>query len=450
MKKIIFLIASILLMACSQEEAMKIADNDLQSTTNHRFQKVSVEQAKQRLHQFMNSCGRQTRSTDPEVAEVFTLKVSLSDSTGSGDVGNVDTIGVDPNYPIQPEDAELLEYAYVFNFTEDGFAIMGAIEELPEVIAFSDDGYIPDPEKQVTETNSIHNPMVSNYLQELAFYAAYVISNSVNDDGSDPIKTKIYGSWSEGTYIESGRCPVQWHQWSPYNKLFPQGSNGKQPTGCVTVAVAQYMACFQYPSSYNGYSFDWDAMINSGGILDHYVDTESMIAQLMYQLSRPNNLNIIYNYDKDEAGGYISNISRAMQHFGYSNEGYTYGYTEDVVLNQLQNGYPVIMGGYRQKEDAPEETEGHAWLVDGLYEKSREVTTIYKNGSKFKKTEYSYLYRCNWGWKEDLVKGNYNGWFVAGNFDPRQKADPKNTGMQTDVGAKSRFRDIKMFYGARP
>ena len=450
MKKIIFLIASILLMACSQEEAMKIADNDLQSTTNHRFQKVSVEQAKQRLHQFMNSCGRQTRSTDPEVAEVFTLKVSLSDSTGSGDVGNVDTIGVDPNYPIQPEDAELLEYAYVFNFTEDGFAIMGAIEELPEVIAFSDDGYIPDPEKQVTETSSCHNPMVTDYLQELAFYAAYVISNSVNDDGSDPIKTKTYGPWSEGRYIESGLCPVQWHQRSPYNKLFPQGEKGKQPVGCITAAVAQYMACFKYPASYNGYSFDWDAMINSGGILDHYVDTESMIAQLMYQLSRPNNLNIIYNPATDESEGYIKDIPRTMQKFGYSNKGKNYLYTEDAVRNQLQNGFPVIMGGYRPKEDNPTETEGHAWLVDGLYEKSREVTITLKSGYKYTITEYSYLYRCNWGWTDDFIGATYNGWFVAGNFDPRQKVDPKNSDISTDVASISRFDSIQTFYGARP
>ena len=52
--------------------------------------------------------------------------------------------------------------------------------------------------------------------------------------------------------------PVQWGQYVPYNLYCPTG----MPTGCLATALAQVMAYHKYPSSYNGYNFNWTLMLS--------------------------------------------------------------------------------------------------------------------------------------------------------------------------------------------
>lgn len=263
--------AIIMLTACSQEETVTVTPDEPTASTTTSFHKVSVDQAKQRLSKFFSD-GPMTRSGEsmPEIESVYTLTIG-----GASDTAITIDPTPDPNAPNIPPDLEGLEYAYIFNFSNNGgFAITAAVEELPQVMAFSDAGYLEDPEPPAETSNK--NPGLELFYTCVTQFATIVLRHTA-DDGTPFDYYKAYegDDYTLEYPIGDGLCPVQWHQEQWYYYYCPKipgyGEWGTlhYPVGCGAVAVGQLMACHQYPSSYYSkennryYNLDWPTLINT-------------------------------------------------------------------------------------------------------------------------------------------------------------------------------------------
>jgi hypothetical protein len=81
----------------------------------------------------------------------------------------------------------------------------------------------------------------------------------------------------------------------------------------------------------------------------------------------------------------------------------------------LRNDCPVFLAGCSNGNIFA----GHAWVIDGYLLRQRDR---YRNGggeqNVFVGNEQQKFLHCNFGWG-----GGYNGYYVAGVFDPRHGAD---------------------------
>ena len=137
---------------------------------------------------------------------------------------------------------------------------MSGDKRVPSLIAITESG-------NLTEDEEIDNPGVALFLEGMEnLYEDRVQPQKVQpilpdsmmvDDG---VAYKSYGKWENIVYKRYGFCPVKWRQDFPYNKYCPLKDGKETATGCVATAVAQLMAIYRYPESYNGYGFSWDAM----------------------------------------------------------------------------------------------------------------------------------------------------------------------------------------------
>lgn len=115
-KLIYFTMALALFMACSQEESLKM-DSSTKAGRTIRVNRISQDQALQRMWKFMSSTNPATRSENIEIDDIYSLTLPIEPEDTVLVVGNgtaVDTIAV------QPPHTEEIAYAYVINFKDDG------------------------------------------------------------------------------------------------------------------------------------------------------------------------------------------------------------------------------------------------------------------------------------------------------------------------------------------
>lgn len=387
-----------------------------------------MQEAKTRLQGIIQKRVLATRGNNFTIKEGYPLTVKLSSTPHNTPrrAGNNDSSLSEPVDSI-------IEYAYVFNFTENGFAIISAINEFPELITFSYDGNLPDPEK---DPLGKVNPMVTDFLHELALYAEVTLRSSVDDDGNNPILYKTYGDRVGEAITEEGLCPVTWHQRSPFNDLFPMHGSEREPTGCVPVAVAQMMACYKYPAQQGENYYDWNRMIRNDSVSLNDSEIRMMKSVLLRQLSLPANLAVHYDTLRGN-GSDLWKITRTLRNFGFSIPGTEKPFSENTVIDEVKSGHPVILGGYSPT--------GHAWLVHGLYEQRRTVTTFWRGGGHTEATEYQYLFLCNWGWAD-----GQNGYYWSSNFKPDKNPEDNVTNPKPVSGVKGCYTNLSMYLKFRP
>ncbi len=200
-------------------------------------------------------------------------------------------------------------------------------------------------------------------------------------------KTDSYGPWENTVYKIGGYCPVKWGQRSPYNDYCPIKKGERTLAGCVAVAVGQLMATHRYPSYYNDYSFDWNAMTSSKWAYHISEDAQHQISRLMQQLGRPKNLNM--DYGRKKSGAKFQHSMRTLSNFGYTNPGELIKYDISQITGDLKAGYPVLCSGFSRKSKfeifditiASWLEKGHAWLLHGLLERKRSYALHDSDGS---------------------------------------------------------------------
>lgn len=299
---------------------------------------------------------------------------------------------------------------YVFNYKEGGFSVIAADRHLLPVLAYStSSGYATTNkpggllfwerkmEQTVAAMQAASTPAPDDIVRREwvaalnpATLNRHPLSTATSKLAPDPEPTPPFTQAIIGPYL-----PVTWGQGCSYNNLFPAGAIcGETPTGCVMTAMAQVMAYYRYPATYN-----WAAMPTNQG--------NGEVQRLMRDISLSLN-NVSYGptstgaYPDEAAGGPNNNQGFRNYRFGYGNSSFqSYNYTS--VVNELQTSRPAILTGCDNAYGC------HMWVADGL------ETDCY-NFEGGGGVCYQYLH-MNWGWHEQGTTtgggsgGDFSGWF---------------------------------------
>ena len=139
------------------------------------------------------------------------------------------------------------------------------------------------------------------------------------------------------------------------------------------------------------------------------------------------------DYGVDGSDADPERIPGTLSNFGYANGGILIDYYSGTVINELRNGYPVLLGGHSTEN-------GHSWLAHGLMEVHHRRKGY--NASDELVTDYTYLggnyLLFNWG-----ERGLHDGFFLSGIFDMNTTpAYPRPTRVVQDLNFSSRMTAV--------
>lgn len=291
---------------------------------------------------------------------------------------------------------------YVVNFdNEDGFVIVGARHDSPEVIVYSDKGNYDGKHSEIEAFNI--------YIDEIEGQLA-----SASSDIDIPTPDYYQTLTRETSEDNNPLISVAWHQCQPFNWYCSSPFDNNVPAGCVAIAIAQIMSVYSspasisltYPNASNStQTLEWTGMKQSS----HYtaVHTNScaactQLATLLREIG--NRVHMSYGVGGSGANSALYAKS-ALASFGYKSSDYK-DYSLTSVMNSLDAKHPVYIRAGNS------DNEGHAWVVDGSKYTCQEKTTY--RVSKNSRTEVAREYVKNWylhfnyGWG-----GSSDGYYIA-------------------------------------
>ena len=399
----LFATSLLLLSSCARNEhILYIEDEPVEYATTR-----SIDDARKELEKLLEDIyGSQTTkgSKSKTIKNAYTLNGGQTSRSGDGEQLQV----------------------YVFNFeNQEGFALMTANEEMPSLLALAENG-------EISESETVSNPGFALFLEGVEH--EFVNKHTFEEATGELFIRKVYGEWENIVYKPCGYCEVTWGQREPYNSYCPMKDTIRTATGCVATAVAQYMSIHKYPTSYNGYSFNWEEMTAAAEASGCTDEAQDQIARLMFELGKKANLNMEYGVSEDGgSSAKYRNIKRTLKDFGYSDGGELNDYDTETVVAELKSGHCVLAGGYSHKKErsfigikvSPEYSRGHMWLCHGLLERHRKIEMYIDGTYKGYTIEYEWYPLCNWGW-EGYHDGYYLSNAFSANLNPKYAIDTKN------------------------
>lgn len=311
---------------------------------------------------------------------------------------------------------------YIFNFEDDmGFAIIPSDPRTPNAIAMSAVGNFDAG--SATSGDTMLMTLLEDYqIAALAANAPIVPGGDIKEpnpwwDDSRPTRSE-YGEWLIDTQI-GPMLETRWGQGA-------HGSNSSDAwnyyienrylAGCVTIATAQIMSYFRFPTHGGGFTYNWTDMFDD----EYGIPCESTKRFIVH----------VYNnlpdkkHNSEGTGIHDRSVVYCLSALGYSDDGQEHGYDYERVINSLEGGSPVYTSGCAKREyvlGIPFDSKGHAWVVDGYIIKKQEVK-VYQDGRVYQDGELpelldtyyhsaSYLH-CNWGWG-----GKCDGYYTPGVFN---------------------------------
>ncbi|HRW97580.1 MAG TPA: C10 family peptidase [Bacteroidales bacterium] len=292
------------------------------------------------------------------------------------------------------------DVVYVFNFNNNGHAVVPADDVLYPVVGFSyttsyDPETAPDNWKYVINNFGAQVEHVRKNHIEAAPHAAAAWAN---------LRSEEKGDLSFLTNLRD--IPIMltstWNQDYPYNYLCPpdpQGPGGHVYAGCVATAMSMIMYHWRFPYTGTGSKtyyapgygnqtanfgesyYNYEAMVNNTGNVPNYD-----VALLQYHCG----VSVSMNYSPDGSGAYSQDVPAAIKnYFKYSNN----------AQYILRTGWPAWKAYLNQQMEllqpvyysGQDGSGGHAFVVDGLQEQP----------------DNNY-YHFNFGWG-----GSSNGWYLA-------------------------------------
>ena len=310
---------------------------------------------------------------------------------------------------------EVEPYFHIFNFGDnEGFAIMSGDDRVEPLLALTFKG-------ELTPETEIDNPGFEIAYEKMEeYYIARIGFDTIPSIGFDdpilppvdstelpeisedeiPVRYEVTDSLAYSEMV-CGYCPTSWHQRDPYNKYCPIKNGEATKAGCVAIAVGQLMATYRHPNIYDGVTFNWTEMRKEN---PNYTGSV-MIASLIYFLGLDDNLKV--NYGVDGSSARPEKIPRTLRNFGYANGGTLIDYNSGIVIGELRNGYPVLIGGYSSEG-------GHRWLAHGLMELHHRRKGYNASDEIVFNHTYlgGYYLLFNWGFD-----GFHDGFYLSGVFD---------------------------------
>lgn len=299
-----------------------------------------------------------------------------------------------------------IDVVYVFNFNNNGYAVVPADDRLYPVVGFSfittfDPETAPDNWKYVLNNFGEQVIHVRKNNVEAAPEAAAAWANLRNETSGSL-------SFLANTRDIPIMMSVLWNQDYPYNYLCPpdpQGPGGYVYAGCVATAMSMIMYHWRfpytgtgsktyYPAGYGAQTanfgqsyYNYEAMVNSTGNVPNYD-----VALLQYHCG----VAVEMMYGPDGSGAYSDDVAPAIKnYFKYSNNAQYiqrggWAAWNAYLTQQMELLQPVYYSGN-------DGSGGHAFVVDGMQEQGDET-----------------YYHFNFGWG-----GSANGYYLttdAGGF----------------------------------
>nr|NQU91783.1 C10 family peptidase [Bacteroidota bacterium] len=291
---------------------------------------------------------------------------------------------------------------YIFNFNNNGFAIVPADDIIYPVVGFSFDGsYQPDavPENALYVINEFGRQVA--HVRENNIEATSEVINAWQNLRSG--NTKRLSFLGNNRDIEP-MVLAMWNQDWPYNAMCPSASNGPGGhvyAGCVATAMSMIMYHWRYPvqgsGSHSYYAPGYGTLSANFGATnyDYYgmVDASDntyneMIALLQYHCGVATDM----QYSTSGSGTYSNLVPAAIEtYFNY-----------DVSSNIVYRGNMTLWKMYLDQQiewlqpvyySGQDNSGGHAFVVDGMQEQADDT-----------------YYHFNFGWS-----GSMNGWYLVTN-----------------------------------
>lgn len=415
MKKAIILITTVSIITACNTDIIEVKHSDSSNYWQPQKKYISLDEAEQNLQKIIMDI----KLNNTRASQNHDFNITSRYSTGMATTrSGCDSI---------PE-------IYVFNFGKnDGYAIMSSDIREPDLYALSLEGRLnPDSITDETDTR-IFLTILKNHLKFIYGNQTDTTNNTITNNTKKNTNSVIvrYSPWETTNKIyKDGSielCKVKWTQGYPYNGMMPIYNGNHVPTGCAATAVGQFMSVYKHPTTYSPLNFDWNT-------IDSYIKMDDntpwsplyQVQGLMLYLAMYNNLDL--NYDPSSNNNTcndFNNVIRTLTNFGYSNHGTMSEYNTNTVVNELENGYPVLICG----ADSMWQSGGflgigkkthyssHMWLAHGLQIKSRKKTIWNPKNHELLQTiiEKQYYILCNMGYG-----GNYmDKYYLSGVFDAR-------------------------------
>jgi hypothetical protein len=288
---------------------------------------------------------------------------------------------------------------YVVNYKGEGFVLIAADNRSEPILGYSE------------SNNFKMEDLTSMYPEGLQFWIQKTKADIQElRMSSDKQTTEVKNLWKkENLYNEifnnqvlrdtrkKGRIDfigplttTRWRQTGGFNALLPtikcNDRNKRVYSGCLPIAVAQFMKYYKKPSTYA-----WSKMPNN----TPSVETKQLIKDIHDRMNQLNPYTIKYKCNVTTMGYYpMANLLK--QRFSYRNL-YQGAYDEYTLVNKLKEKQIVLLSG----NDPNRNYAGHMWICDGF-------KTKFKIRSDGRKVVDHYEFHMNWGW------GGYsNGWFSS-------------------------------------
>lgn len=312
---------------------------------------------------------------------------------------------------------------YVVNFQdEEGFAIIPANRNMPELLAVTESGsYDPVLDSEVEPFNEYMKNAIS------------VMAKSPKDLDIDTLRLPFMETCQEQTQIILGeikpKAPYKWGQ-TGFEGMYCSN----KICGCSNLAVALCMAYFQYPDKIVLYHHndsiiypDWadirkhDATkdVFFGGKLFGYgdkidLDAHYALGRICRELGYRSNS----TYYDNATGTSVSGTIKTLKGLGFRISHKVYSLKSE--FDELKANNFVIAYGTRIDDKTGKES-GHMWVLDGykivkyiknVYVREKDPNRVYPVEPEWElvrtETETGYYTHHNWGWK-----GECNGYFYS-------------------------------------
>lgn len=348
-----------------------------------------------------------TVSEERAICELRDMLGDMYGETRSMDFGEFVLSPVYRNAVTRSSIDAAIPMAYIVNFENGGYAVLGADYRQPPVFAVSDNGrlsaeMLDSAKRSVEAGEEVDTPTYINAV------LAYRIENSIEETPIRRIEIPPTTDWK----IVEEQKPLMITKWTQkggaYNKYCPWMEDIQRfaAAGCTAIATAQVMA-------YNHKTF---------GIGPQRIGIQPINWDLIDEAARHSSANDLSEEIQDQVGLFIRAIGDVIKmKYGYTssapienvaeywsrntNGTYKNVYVVDLPENKPENKLEMLAFTkqyirpmvYEQKLPVvitaldlnPEVWSGHSWVIDGWMRRERSTST------GMQAQEYVY---CNFGW----------------------------------------------------
>ncbi len=415
MKKLYFLLLSILfLAACHEENNPVISENGSEGTRTKVLinRQVSGEQVKAFANQMANNIFSQEEGPKVKSATADRQRV----------IENITPIVTESNDTVM----------YSVNFKDNlGYLLIAADKGTFPILAFNDEGnFTPDRidgnvglewwinAKSELLKERLHEP-IDTFDNHYQLWEGF----SISDDGEISIELVEYIPESEPLTRARRREPrnlpaispstgmlLKWGQGTGYNADAP---NPNYAAGCPAVAVGMLCYNYWYPNKYN--------YLGMGAKFKEPTQKSNPVSKMLRDIA-----DNIPGYKWGPISGAIdADVVIGLKNLGYK-DAKLKTFDFDEVYRNLSLKRPVLLAGWDPRNG------GHIWYCDGYKEMKWHVIKYKKRLFKKKKVgewdEYADCLYMNWGWD-----GLGNGYYEDGDWKAEGCDFNTNRRMYTDL-----------------